>query len=117
MINDAPVPGESGGGRNAVEAPLVPGVEGAITSSSQSKNAELPLPRLVAPVVLASLLLAACVPREPGLTAAEEYDIRRSVPDADLSDLTPAQVGALSDALHHGDGFDLPYRIQSILMW
>lgn len=63
------------------------------------------------------MLLVACVPRAPGLTLAEEQDIRRYAPQADLSDLTPAQVGALSDALHHGDGLDLAYRIQSILMW
>ncbi len=66
---------------------------------------------------LCLLLLAACVPREPGLTAAEEYEIRQYVPNADLSDLTQAQVGALSNALHHGDGFDTAYRIRSILMW
>jgi hypothetical protein len=71
------------------------------------------MPRLA---LLAVLALIACVPRAPGLTASEEYDIRRYVPDADLTDLTPAQVAALSDALHHGDGFDLPFRIQSILM-
>jgi len=65
---------------------------------------------------LCLLLLAACVPREPGLTATEEYEIRQYVPDADLSDLTSAQVGALSSALHHGDGFDIAPRIRSILM-
>src|SRR5690606_20470605 len=43
------------------------------------------------------LLLAACVPREPGLTSAEEYEIRQYVRDADLSDLTPAQIGQLSN--------------------
>lgn len=66
---------------------------------------------------LCLLLLTACMPRAPGLTAAEEYEIRRYVPDADLSDLTPAQAGALSSALHHGDGFDIPAQIRSILMW
>ena len=74
----------------------------------------LPMIRLL-PFCL--LLLAACVPREPGLTAAEEQDIRRYVPGADLSDLTPAQVGALSAELHHGDGFDTGPRLRSILMW
>ena len=62
------------------------------------------------------LLLAACMPREPGLTAAEEYEIRQYAPDADLSGLTPAQIGALSSELHHGDGFDIGPRIRSILM-
>ncbi len=62
------------------------------------------------------LLLAACVPREPGLTSAEEYEIRQYVRDADLSDLTPAQIGQLSNELHHGDGLDTAYQIRSILM-
>ena len=63
------------------------------------------------------LLLIACVPREPGLTAVEQAEIRRYVPGTDLTDLTPAQVGALSNALHSGDGFDIPAQIRSILMW
>jgi len=63
------------------------------------------------------LMLTACVPRPPGLTKAEEFEIRLYAPDADLTDLTPAQVGALSNVLHHGNGFDTAYQIQSILMW
>lgn len=65
----------------------------------------------------AVILLAACVPREPGLAPAERAEIRQYVPDADLTDLTPAQVGALSNALHSGDGFDIPAQLRSILMW
>lgn len=60
-------------------------------------------------------LTAACVPQKPGLTVIEQAEIRRYAPDADLSNLTSAQVGALSNALHSGEGFDIPTQIYSIL--
>ncbi|MBK6467056.1 MAG: hypothetical protein IPL38_20430 [Rhodobacter sp.] len=69
-------------------------------------------------LLAASAGLAACTPVQAGrsgLTAAEQYDIRLYVPNADLTDLTPAQVSALSNVLHDGDGFDTSYRIRSIL--
>jgi hypothetical protein len=68
-------------------------------------------------VVLIPFAVVACVPREPGLTTWEMAEIRQYAPDADLNDLTPAQVGALSNALHSGDGLDIPYQIESILNW
>lgn len=71
------------------------------------------MPRFLAPALFC--LLAACVPQKPGLTAIEEAEIRRYAPEADLSNLSSAQVGALSNALHSGDGFDIPAQIYSIL--
>ncbi|GAB1361673.1 hypothetical protein MASR1M32_09090 [Rhodobacter sp.] len=75
---------------------------------------DLPMIRLL-PLCL--LILTACAAQPPGLTAIEQAEIRRYAPDADLTDLTPAQVGALSNALHSGDGFDIPGQIYSILNW
>ncbi|MDQ2066952.1 hypothetical protein Q9295_11245 [Xinfangfangia sp. CPCC 101601] len=59
--------------------------------------------------------LGACAPTAPGLSAVEQAEIRTYAPNADLSNLTPAQVGALSNALHSGDGFDIPAQIYAIL--
>jgi hypothetical protein len=74
-------------------------------------------PRLPAPAALiAVLMLAACVGGNAGLAPYDRVEILRYVPDADLDSLTPAQEMRLSEALHHGDGFDTAYVIRSILM-
>lgn len=72
--------------------------------------------RIAAPAALLAVL-AACVPAGATLSAADRAEIRRHVPGADLSALTPAQARALEQELHHGDGFDAAYHIRSILMW
>jgi hypothetical protein len=66
--------------------------------------------------LLAALASCAHAQGASALTPIEEYELRLFVPNADLSDLTPAQVSALSSVLHDGDGLDTAYRIRSILL-
>lgn len=72
--------------------------------------------------VLSTALFAALAPAAfasteagSGLTATQIYEIRSLVPNADLSNLTKAQVLALADALHHGETTDQVQRIRGIL--
>jgi hypothetical protein len=58
---------------------------------------------------------AAFAMTDSGLTASQEFEIRSLVPTADLSNLTADQVGALADAIHHGDASDTGKMIRSIL--
>ncbi|MEZ5799154.1 MAG: hypothetical protein R3D63_17755 [Paracoccaceae bacterium] len=72
-------------------------------------------PLLPALFVILTLVPPAVAGGTPHLTAAEIFEIRLHVPNADLSDLTPDQVRALSALLYNGEGFDLSYRIRSVL--
>lgn len=67
-------------------------------------------------VLAAPLLLAACVAPAPGLSPADRVDVQRYAPHADLDNLTPAQVQALSAALHGGDGLSIGRDITAILL-
>jgi hypothetical protein len=66
--------------------------------------------------LLAPVLLAACLAPSPGLTPADRADVLRYAPDADLDNLSPAQVNALSAALHDGDGLSIEADIRAILL-
>lgn len=67
-------------------------------------------------VLAAPLLLAACVAPAPGLSPADRADVQRYAPNADLDNLTSAQVQALSAALHDGDGLSIGRDITAILL-
>lgn len=67
---------------------------------------------------LAAIALTAFTPAAfamgNGLTAGQEFEIRYQVPNADLSDLTDAQVLALVQTIHNGNSAGAG-RIRSIL--
>jgi hypothetical protein len=66
-------------------------------------------------LLLAPLLLAACLAPAPGLSPADRADVLRYAPGADLDNLSQAQVNALSAALHDGDGLSIEADIRAIL--
>jgi hypothetical protein len=75
------------------------------------------MPRLLPVLMLIALVPPAFAGGTDVLSPSERYELRIHVPNADLSDLTPDQVKALSALLHNGDGFDMSYAIRSVLMW
>lgn len=65
---------------------------------------------LVASVTSASAMAA------DGLSATDAFAVRSIVPNADLSDLTSAQAGAIKGVLH-GDDREVGGQIRAILLW
>lgn len=63
-------------------------------------------------VALSAMAPAAFAATE--LTSAEVFELRRYAPSADVSDLTSAQVGAISNVLSSGDT-NIGSQIYSIL--
>lgn len=78
---------------------------------------------ILAAVVAALMAPAACVNTgadadEQLLSTIDRRTIQQMFPDADLSNLTRAQMGALSSALSNSDNtFETTYEIRSILNW
>lgn len=78
---------------------------------------------ILAAVVAALLAPAACVSTgadadEQLLSTIDRRTIQQMFPDADLSNLTRAQKGALSSTLNSSDNaFETSYEIRSILNW
>jgi len=71
---------------------------------------------ILAAAAIATLAPAAAMAASNGaLSPADELEIRRYVPGADLDGLTPEQVRALVATLYHGDGDTTGYEIRSIL--
>lgn len=78
---------------------------------------------ILAAVVAALMAPAACVSTgadadEQLLSTIDRRTIQQMYPDADLSNLTRAQMGALSSALNSSDNYyETTYQIRSILNW
>lgn len=63
----------------------------------------------------ATLAPAAFASSFGALSAVDEAEIRAYAPNADLSNVTPAQAAALLSAVHDGEGSGISARIYSIL--
>ncbi len=80
-------------------------------------------PLILAAVAAALLAPTACVSTgadadEQLLSTIDRREIQWMFPDADLSNLSRAQMGALSSALNNSDNtFETTYEIRSILNW
>lgn len=78
-------------------------------------------PLILAAVAASLLAPVACVSTgadEQLLSTSDRRTIQRMVPDADLTNLTRAQMGALSSALHSSDNiYESTHEIWSILNW
>ncbi len=78
--------------------------------------------RLILAAVAAALMAPAAFARsaadEQLLSTIDLRTIQRMFPDADLSNLTRAQMGALSSALNSSDNtYEADHEIRSILNW
>lgn len=73
---------------------------------------------LLAPVAFTTAAFARTAAEEQLLSTIDLRAIQRMFPNADLSNLTRAQMGALSSALHSGDNtYEVDHEVRSILNW
>ncbi|MCB2130097.1 MAG: hypothetical protein KDE03_13710 [Rhodobacteraceae bacterium] len=68
-----------------------------------------------AALVLATTSGAFAMSAHDVLSPSDAYEVKRYVPQADLTSLTPGQIAMISAALHNGSEDGRGYQIRSIL--
>jgi hypothetical protein len=68
-----------------------------------------------AALVLTTATGAFAMSAQDVLSPSDAYEVKRHVPDADLTSLTPEQIAEISAALHNGNEVGRGYHIRSIL--